>query len=82
MKYYINYHTGAGNFSFEGSLEEAKEEARKGIAYTQAEVTIEDEETGEIISESRWYGVEPSEDDEILEQYDKFGFYENWRDRE
>ena len=26
-KYYVNYHTGAGNYEFEGTLEEAIEDA-------------------------------------------------------
>ena len=33
--YYIDYGTGAGNFEFTGTLEEAMEEANKGLCYTQ-----------------------------------------------
>ena len=38
--YYIDYGTGAGNFEFTGTLEEAMEEANKGLCYTQVPVSI------------------------------------------
>ena len=34
--YYIDYGTGAGNFEFTGTLEEAMEEANKGLCFTSS----------------------------------------------
>lgn len=86
MKYYINYHTGVGNHWIDGSLEEAKRIADKEAAYTQTDITIEDEEGNEI-SRRRWCGAEydPEMLDDDQLQYDiidfgKFGFYGDWID--
>ena len=38
--YNIDYGTGAGTFEFTGTLEEAMEEANKGLCYTQVPVSI------------------------------------------
>ena len=80
MKYYINYHTGAGNFEFEGTLEDAKKEADKSIAYTQQDITIE--MNGEEIARRDWYGVAATEEDkqEDIVEYGSFGFYSEWID--
>lgn len=40
MNYYIDYNTGAGDFWFDGDLDEAMRKADEGIAYTQKDVTI------------------------------------------
>jgi hypothetical protein len=78
-KYIINYHTGAGNEEVEVyDLDEAKELAKEGIAYTQEKVTIETLE-GEVITTARWYGVKPQEDDSVLVEVGG-GFYQAWDD--
>ena len=80
MKYYINYGTGAGNFEVEGTLEDAKIEADKSIAYTQCSVAIEKD--GETVSQRRWIGCEATDDDreEDIIEYGSFGFYTEWID--
>lgn len=81
-KYFINYHTGAGNTSVDVStIEDAKELAVDGISYTQEPVTIELEENGKENREVAylpWYGVSACEDDFVTADYGKFGFYGAW----
>lgn len=78
-KYFINYHTGAGNQEVEVvDLNEAKEIAKEGINYTQQNVSIENLK-GEVITIARWYGVKPNEDDWSLEEIGG-GFYQLWSD--
>jgi hypothetical protein len=74
--YTINYGTGVIE-TVEGSLEEAKAEAVEGMAYTQQNVRIFNEDGAEVLV-SYWYGVEPSEDDEVLMQFGSYGFYAEW----
>ncbi|MCY1103766.1 hypothetical protein [Shouchella clausii] len=78
-KFNINYHTGVEKEVEVADLQEAKEIAKEGIAYTQANVTIETLD-GEVLATSRWYGVEPEENDEVLEQIGSYGFYQTWDD--
>lgn len=79
--YIVNFNTGAGNQEA-ATLEEAKQLALDGMAYTQENITIETED-GEVIATARWYGVEPSEEDYeagiVLEEIGG-GFYELWDD--
>lgn len=79
-KFIINYNTGAGNREVEGAsnLEEVKALAIQGISYTQENISIEDE-SGNVLSVARWYGVEPEEDDDVLEIVGN-GFYAEWQD--
>jgi len=82
MKYFINYGTGAGNFEVEGTLEDAKREADKGIAYTQHSVAIEDDPYENVIAQRNWIGCEATDEDregDIIE-YGSFGFYSPWYD--
>jgi len=75
----INYNTGAGDQTVEvDSLDEAKEIAKEGIAYTQQDVTIT-EMDGIELSRARWYGIEPAEDEDILEAFGG-GYYAAWQD--
>lgn len=77
-KYLINYGTGAGNFEFEGTLDEVKTEADKGIAYTQTDCNILLD--GEVVAMRRWWGVEVEDEyktDDIID-FGKFGYYEKW----
>ena len=76
-KYNINYNTGAGNYEFEGTLEEAMKDAETGIGYTRENISIQDE-NGETVAYLRWYGVEPEEDDIVTCQYGSFGYYGEW----
>lgn len=82
-KFKINYHTGIEEEVEVADLQEAKEVAQKGIAYTQANVTIETLD-GEVLATSRWYVVEPTEEDIedglVLEQIGSYGFYQTWDD--
>lgn len=81
-KYFINYHTGAGNEIIEvNDLDEAKEIAFDGIAYTQSDITIETLE-GEVITKAKWWGVIPDEDvaDEDVLTTIGNGYYQVWSD--
>lgn len=89
MKYYINYHTGAGNEIIAGTLEEAKKNADENAAYTQADITIhstDGDEPGEIICRRSWWGVEydpdaaESEEGDSVITFGNFGYYGPWRD--
>lgn len=78
-KYFINYHTDAGDQVVEVyDLDEAKRIAKEGIAYTQSPITIELMD-GQVITESRWWGVEPEEDSDVLEIIGG-GYYQTWSD--
>lgn len=78
MKFIINYQTGVTE-EIEGDLQAAKEAAVAGFSYTEENVSIQTEE-GETVATSRWYGVEPEEDDSVLVQYADYGFYQTWDD--
>ena len=82
MKYYINYHTGAGDEWVEGSLDEAKRIADGGAAYTQEPITIEDENGVEVACRP-WWGIDfrPDETDESWDEiisFGSFGHYGAW----
>lgn len=83
MKYFINYHTGINEW-FEGTLDEAKTKADENIAYTQQDVTIDDE-SGNTVSKRSWSGVSYDENDpdkwcESPIVFGTFGFYSDWWD--
>lgn len=78
MKYMIKYNTGAGDEDAY-SLEEAKKKAESGICYTQEPIDIFDREKEEVVSTLPWYGVQPGDDDEPLEEIGG-GFYGQWVD--
>lgn len=80
MKYYINYNTGAGN-EWADTLDEAKEIADNGAAYTQKDIVIEDEDGNEI-TRRPWWGVQYDEDegDEINPIcFGNFGYFGDWQ---
>lgn len=82
-EYYIMYGTGAGDEVFNGSLEDAMKIAEEGTSYTQNSVAIcvkdENEESGyKTVAILPWYGVEPSEDDEVVVQFGDLGYYGAW----
>ena len=78
MEFVINYQTGVKHNVNAADLNEVKEVALEGIAYTQENVTIETPE-GEVLTAARWYGVEPEEDDQVLTEIGG-GFYQVWDD--
>ncbi|MEK7019844.1 hypothetical protein [Bacillus sp. FSL R9-9410] len=77
-KFIVNYHTGVTEEIEVNDLNEAKEVAKEGIAYTQEKITIETLD-GEVITTAYWYGVPPQEDDDVLENVGG-GFYQKWSD--
>ena len=82
MKYFVKYHTGAGDFEFNGTLDEAKAAADEGAAYTQQSITICDESGAEIACRV-WYGVaydDAADDQENPIRFGDFGFYADWSD--
>ena len=76
-KYLVDFNTGSGN-EYTDTLEQAKELAERGLAYTQESVTIycDDEEVAKL----PWWGVQPEEDDVITESFGSYGFYGEWID--
>ncbi len=84
-KYFINYHTGAGNEHAQ-TLEEAMKKADKGAAYTQQDITIEDN-NNTVILRRRWCGIAynpETADDSIQDiiQFGKFGYFAAWEEEE
>ena len=80
MKYYINYHTGAGNEWIEGTLEEAMAAADRGAAYTQENITVEDESRS-VVASRNWYGVDYASADVAEEnpiRFGDYGYYADW----
>lgn len=77
----IDYNNGLWD-ECDGTLDDAKAAADEGAAYTQCDITIEDE-NGEEVARRKWYGVqfdpaetETTEDDVI--QFGSFGFFDRW----
>lgn len=79
MKYYVNYGTGAGNRTVEGSLEEAMQVAEDGLTYTQQSVHIQNED-GDEVAWLPWYGVAPEEEDVVTCRFGDSGFYGEWHE--
>lgn len=77
MKFYVDYQTGAGNFEFEGTIDEVMHEAVERVSYTQQNVIIYDENRKEVAI-LPWYGVQADGDDVITVDYSNFGFYGEW----
>lgn len=83
MEYHIMYGTGTGDEVFNGSLEDAMKIAEEGTSYTQNSVAIcvkdENEESGyKTIAILPWWGVAPSENDEVVIQFGDYGYYGKW----
>ncbi len=80
-RYHICYHTGAGD-DYADTLDEAMKIADEGAAYTQQDISIEDE-NGEEVARRRWCGVEYDEDNEDTYCEDpicfgSYGYYFDW----
>lgn len=75
--YTIDYGTGVTH-ELDGTLEEAQAHAVSEMRFTQEDVKIY--ENGGIAQVSRWYGVDPTEDDEALVTFGDSGFYAPWQD--
>lgn len=78
MKYYINYNTGAGNETIEGTLEDAMKRAEEDLEYTQEDVCIYEEGDNVPAATLHWYGCTPTEDDIVTCQFGDFGYYGEW----
>ncbi len=87
-KYLIDYNTGAGN-NFADSIEDAKQKADEGAAYTQKDIVIYEGKSNTPTSEWKeilrrnWWGVpfDPEETEETKEeiiQFGSFGYYGAW----
>lgn len=77
MEFIIDYCNGFNETVECADLEEAKSLAVDGMSYTQANVNIKSKD-GDLLATSHWYGVEPGEDDEVLERFGNRGFYSSW----
>ena len=77
-KYFVNFGTGAGNYTSNLSLDELIEEVNEQLSYTQESVKIVEVETDEVAATLTWYGTSPEEDDIVTAQYGDFGFYGEW----
>ncbi len=78
MTYTINYHTGAGNFEFDGDLWDAMTKADEDASYTQQPITIEDRDGNEVARRA-WVGVLTGLDEvENPIQFGDFGYYTDW----
>lgn len=81
----INYGTGAGNKTIEGTLDDAKALADEGACYTQTSITIYDGETP--VATRKWYGLDfeqcrgdyDTEDPDVI-TIGSSGFYDEWMD--
>lgn len=86
-KYYIDFNTGAGN-EYAETLEDAKEIADDGAAYTQQNITIHPVINGKVDFDSTvtmrcWYGVAYDENKAYEENpicFGDFGYYADWTD--
>jgi len=82
MTYSVRYGTGTGDISGIKSVEEAKELADNGAAYTQCSIVIEDDEGVEVCRRA-WCGVryDPDNLDTQCEDridYGDLGYYDDW----
>jgi len=77
--YHIKYWTGAGDFTYKGTLQGAMKAAEKEVQYTQQPVEIY-QDGNEIypVAVLNWNGYPADEDDEVVVDYGKFGFYGPW----
>ena len=84
--YFVDYHTGAGNFKSNDDLYDTKDKADAGAAYTQQNISVTDLNSGAIVATRHWYGVVHDADD-CDEDCDcilfrHFGYYDGWQDYE
>lgn len=78
--YKINYHTGAGDKEVDGSLRDAMRAADAGAAYTQQNISIEDENGNEVAFRP-WCGTTAEiEDQQNPIQFGSFGYYGDWQE--
>jgi len=78
MKYKIEFNTGVGYYTCD-SIMEAMEFADDNASYTQKDIEIIDNETGEIEAVRRWWGVEAdANEQEGIISFGRFGYYEPW----
>jgi len=76
--YKVNYHTGAGNFDFDGTLEDAMTKANEGACYTQEDISINDA-SGKEVARRGWCGTtEFLEEQNNPIRFGAFGYYADW----
>lgn len=78
-RYYICYHTGAGD-GVEHTIDSAMRSADRGAAYTQQDITIEDAD-GDVLWRRRWWGTKYDPDEDCCEDpicFGDYGFYGDW----
>ena len=79
MTYSINYNTGAGNESGIETIDDAQQSADEGASYTQQDIDIIDEATGDVVISRRWWGCLDGIDDcESAIQFGAFGYFGDW----
>lgn len=92
MQYYVNFNTGVGDETVNGTLEDAMKIADEGVAYTQEDIEIYEvgshqDENGQyrlnLVAIRHWWGVEydpeETEDDESeVICFGTFGHYGSW----
>ena len=79
--FYVNFNTGAGNYKSDLELPKLMEDVEQNLSYTQATVTIEDE-NGNEVAWLPWYGVEPEDEDAVTARFGNFGYYGEWQANE
>ena len=88
IKYFVNYGTGAGNFSmFADDIQEVMDAAVENIAYTGSGVYIYDCDydcEDRPVAVLPWYGCpydgpEDEENGEVFIKFGDFGYYGHWQ---
>jgi hypothetical protein len=79
MAYKINYNTGAGNEAGIETIDEAQQSADEGARYTQEDIDIIDQVTGNTVLTRSWVGCLDGIDEcEDAIQFGSFGYYGDW----
>jgi hypothetical protein len=78
MPYTISYNTGAGDESDIDTLDEAMTTADEGARYTQQDIDIVDDVTGETLTR-KWCGcLDGLDESSDPIQFGSFGYYADW----
>ena len=78
MKYRIKFNTGVGYYTC-NTIKEAMEFADDNASYTQQNIDIINNKTGEIVAIRRWWGVEAdANEQEGIISFGRFGYYGPW----
>ena len=78
MKYRIEFNAGDGNYTC-NTVAEAMEFADDFAGYTQKDIQIVNNETGEVEAVRRWWGVEAGANEQKgIIRFGRFGYYGSW----